>query len=96
MFKWYLTDFLVPGVLFPLINIVGNICLPRKQHLFHSIPFLMAVILLASFIWEFVYPFIFHYGTSDIKDVYAYIGGTFFYWAFILIYNALGRFTPLK
>jgi hypothetical protein len=40
---------------------------------------LSAITLLAMVSWEIITPFIFHHGTSDIKDIYCYTIGYILY-----------------
>ena len=75
-FTGYFNDLLAPLLLFSYINLI--LSLNNKN--VYSIKYLIIIIILCSFIWEYLIPFFKPTSVTDPIDVICYLTGTIIYW----------------
>ena len=76
LLKCHFNDYLGGIFIIAYINIILQHS-RYKQYRIHTLLQGVVVTLLCSIVWEFVAPYFFHYGTSDLWDIAAYmIGGS--------------------
>lgn len=76
-FSSYLNDLIAPLLLFSYINLI----LSFIQRKIYSLKSLLLIILLCSFLWEYLILYIKVGTVSDPVDVFFYVIGTLIYWA---------------
>ena len=80
LLKCHFNDYLGGIFIIAYINIILQHS-RYKQYRIHTLLQAIVVTLLCSIVWEFVAPYFFHYGTSDLWDIAAYmIGGSTYIW----------------
>lgn len=76
----HLNDFFA-GILFPAYtNLILSFSKYRKLLRFDTIPRISLLILVCSFVWEFVAPIFLPFSTGDLLDIACYLLGGLFYW----------------
>ena len=75
-FTGYFDDLIAPLLLFSYINLL----LSLRENKIYSLKYLIIIIILCSFIWEYLVIFIKPTTVSDPIDVIFYITGTIIYW----------------
>lgn len=75
-FNSYFNDLLAPFLLFSYINLLLSII--DKE--LYSFKYLFLIIILCSFLWEYLVLFLKPTAISDPLDILFYFSGTFIYW----------------
>ena len=75
-FTGYFNDLLAPLLLFSYINLI--LSLNNKN--VYSLQYLIIIIILCSFVWEYIILFFKPTSVSDPIDVIFYLTGTIIYW----------------
>ena len=81
-FSSYFNDFLAPLLLFSYINLL--LSLIHKK--LHSLKYLILIIIICSFVWEYLALFFKPKSIPDPLDILFYVLGTIMYW---IIYTNL-------
>ena len=79
MFNDHFNDFLASILILAYINI----CLSFIDYELRSLHILIAIILIISFVWEYIAIFIKPHSVCDYLDVIAYLIGAIVYWKII-------------
>lgn len=81
-FSSYFNDILAPLLLFSYINLLLSL-IDKKLY---SLKYLILIIMICSFVWEYLALFFKPTGVFDLIDILFYILGTLIYW---IIYKKL-------
>jgi len=86
-FSSYFNDLLAPLLLFSYINIILSL-IDKKMY---SLKYLILIIILSSFVWEFIAPIFKPNSISDPIDILFYFIGTMVYWIIYKMWNQKSR-----
>lgn len=82
-FSSYFNDLLAPLLLFSYINLILSLT-DKKMY---SLKYLILIIILTSFVWEYIAPIFKPTSISDPIDILFYFIGTLIYWIIYKIWN---------
>ena len=86
-FSSYFNDLLAPLLLFSYINLILSL-IDKKMY---SLKYLFLIIILSSFVWEFIAPIFKPNSISDPIDILFYFIGTMVYWIIYKMWNQKSR-----